>query len=606
MPDSRQPRRGFACEARGMPQNSNGDFTTRPTLRGSFGMAASTHWLASQSAMAVLERGGNAFDAAATAGFVLQVVEPHLNGPGGDLVGLAAPVGQAPRVLAGQAPAPRGASVASYRALGLDLVPGAGLLAATVPGAFDAWLLLLRDLGTWELSDVLEFALFYAETGYPILPVITRAVAAVRELFRDHWSTSAAQWLDLDPGGVGTRPEWAATLRRLLKSATGDSREERIDAVRAEWATGFVAEAINRFCQSSWRDSSGADHPGVIGLPDLADYRASWEEPVGLDFRGVRVLKAGAWTQGPSLLQSLAVLDGFEDVRLDPATELGAHTILEVIKLSLADRDAWYGDDGSAPLDVLLSSEYSAIRRALVRDVASAELRPGKPDDRMPQIPDPGIATTAGDGLAGAGEPTVARDGTTRGDTCHVDIADRFGNLASITPSGGWLQSSPHIPGLGFCLGSRLQMTWLEDGLPSSLRAGQRPRTTLSPTIILRDGTPYLATGTPGGDQQDQWQLTFLLRHLVGGAELQEAIDAPNFHTTSSNESFWPRERVPGGAVIEDRIGDEVIEGLRRRGHDVTVAGPWTLGRLSAITISADGLRAAANPRGMQGYAVGR
>ena len=279
---------------------------------------------------------------------------------------------------------------------------------------------------------------------------------------------------------------------------------------------------------------------------------------------------------------------------------------MTVLQGTLADRDTWYGDDGSTPLDALLSPEYSAVRRALVTDVASADQRPGSPVGRAPRIPTTGVSTAAGDGLAGSGEPTVARNGATRGDTCHIDIADQFGNVASITPSGGWLQSSPHIPALGFCLGSRLQMTWLEDGLASSLRPGQRPRTTLSPTMVLRADGATLALGTPGGDQQDQWQLTFLLRHLVGGYGLQQAIDAPNLHTTSANESFWPRERVPGGAVIEGRIGSGVLDGLRARGHEVTESGPWTLGRLSAVSLGPDGMRGAANPRGMQGYAVGR
>ncbi|MDQ1550860.1 MAG: gamma-glutamyltranspeptidase / glutathione hydrolase, partial [Actinomycetota bacterium] len=601
--------RGLAatyCVARVMPFTMPSDFTTRPTLRGTFGMVATTHWIASQSAMAVLERGGNAFDAAVAAGFVLHIVEPHLNGPGGDLVGLVAPTGETPRVLAGLAPAPRGASVESYRALGLDLVPGAGLLAATVPGAFDAWLLLLRDFGTWELDAVLEFALHYAEGGYPVLPVVTRTIAAVGALFSEHWLTSADAWLSVEAESIHSRPAWAATLRRLVASGIGASRVERIDAVRTEWRTGFVAAAIDEFVREPLRDSSGTDHAGVITAADVADYSASWEAPVELDFRGNRVLKAGAWTQGPTLLQSLAILDGFADDRLDPSTELGAHTVLEVLKLSLADRDAWNGDDGSTPLDVLLSPAYSTARRALITDAASAEQRPGSPVGRTPRIPATGVSTAAGDGLAGAGEPTVARNGVTRGDTCHIDIADRLGNILSITPSGGWLQSSPDIPALGFCLGSRLQMTWLEDGLPSSLRPGQRPRTTLSPTLVLgADGTT-LALGTPGGDQQDQWQLTFLLRHLAGGYGLQQAIDAPNLHTTSANESFWPRHRVPGGAVIEDRVGAEVIDGLRARGHDVTESGPWTLGRLSAVSVGADGLRGAANPRGMQGYAVGR
>jgi gamma-glutamyltranspeptidase / glutathione hydrolase len=581
-------------------------FTTRPTLRGSFGMAASTHWLASQSAMAVLERGGNAFDAAVAGGFVLHIVEPHLNGPGGDLVGIVAPIGERPQVLAGQGAAPRGASVESYRGLGLDLVPGAGLLAATAPGAFDAWLLMLRDYGTWDLPEAVQFALDYAEKGYPVLPAVARTIETVRELFSNHWLTSANAWLGVEAGSIHSRPVWAATLRRLLDAATGDTREARIDAVRAEWRTGFVARAIDAFAATPARDSSGRDHAGVLTRQDVADYEATWEEPAALDFRGHTVLKAGAWTQGPSLLESLSVLDGFDDDRLDPSTELGAHTVLEVLKLSLADRDAWYGDDANTPLDVLLSPEYAAARRALVTDVASPDLRPGRPAGREPRIPVVGISTDAGDGLAGAGEPTVGRDGVTKGDTCHIDVADRWGNLVSITPSGGWLQSSPHIPELGFCLGSRLQMTWLEGGLPSSLRPGERPRTTLSPTLVLRDGVPYLAMGTPGGDQQDQWQLPFLLRHIVGGYDLQQAIDAPTFHSTSANESFWPRQRVPGGAVVEDRLGSEVITGLERRGHRVSISAPWSLGRLSAVTVSDDGLRAGANPRGAQGYAVGR
>jgi gamma-glutamyltranspeptidase/glutathione hydrolase len=582
------------------------DFTTRPTLRGHFGMVASTHWLASQSAMAVLERGGNAFDAAVAAGFVLQIVEPHLNGPGGDLVGLIAPAGRPVRVLAGLAPAPRGASVASYRGMGLDGVPGAGFLAATVPGAFDAWLLLLRDHGTWELSEAVQFALDYAENGYPVLAAVERTIGTVAELFSEHWPTSADAWLNVTVDSIHTRPAWAATLRRLLASAVGDRREDRIDAVRAEWSTGFVAAAIDDFVRTPHRDSSGADHAGVITAEDVADYRATWEVPVELNFRGSRILKAGAWTQGPSLLQSLAILDGFEDDRLDPSTELGAHTVLEVLKLALADRDAWYGDDGTTPLDILLSPEYATERRELVSDAASAEQRPGSPGGRQPSIPDTGVSGVAGDGLAGVGEPTVARNGVTRGDTCHVDIADRFGNVLSITPSGGWLQSSPYIPELGFCLGSRLQMTWLEEGLPSTLRPGQRPRTTLSPTLVLGANGSVLALGTPGGDQQDQWQLTMLLRVLVGGYELQQAIDAPNLHSTSGVESFWPRMRVPGGAVVEERLGRKVIAGLRARGHDVTVSGGWTLGRLSAVSTDTDGIRAAANPRGNQGYAVGR
>jgi gamma-glutamyltranspeptidase/glutathione hydrolase len=209
---------------------------------------------------------------------------------------------------------------------------------------------------------------------------------------------------------------------------------------------------------------------------------------------------------------------------------------------------------------------------------------------------------------ATTGEPTVRSDGATRGDTCHVDVVDRWGNIISATPSGGWLQSAPTIPELGFCLGSRMQMFRLEEGLASSLAPGRRPRTTLTPTLVHRDGEPVMACGSPGGDQQDQWQLLFLLRTIAGGSSLQEAIDAPAYHTTAFPSSFWPRVTEPAGLVVEERVPQEVRAELAARGHDVTVAGPWSLGRLCAVTRDPESgmLAAGANPRGMQGYAVGR
>jgi gamma-glutamyltranspeptidase/glutathione hydrolase len=223
------------------------------------------------------------------------------------------------------------------------------------------------------------------------------------------------------------------------------------------------------------------------------------------------------------------------------------------------------------------------------------------------------------DGLAGrdtpgaeadptTGEPTVRADGQTKGDTCHVDVVDRWGNIVSATPSGGWLQSNPTIPELGFPLGSRLQMTWLEDGLASSLRPGKRPRTTLSPTLVLRDGEPVLACGTPGGDQQDQWQLLFVLRVLAGGRSLQEAIDAPMWHTNSLPASFYPRGVEPAVLVAEDRLGEDVITELGKRGHEVQRVDGWSLGRMCAVARhpGTGVLSAGANPRGMQGYACGR
>jgi gamma-glutamyltranspeptidase/glutathione hydrolase len=224
-----------------------------------------------------------------------------------------------------------------------------------------------------------------------------------------------------------------------------------------------------------------------------------------------------------------------------------------------------------------------------------------------------GGATGGGPAAVGAGEPTVAKDGSTRGDTCHLDVVDRWGNMIAATPSGGWLQSNPVVPSLGFPLGTRLQMNWLEPGLPNSLTPGRRPRTTLTPSMALRGGTPVMAFGTPGGDQQDQWSFHFFLavalrEQVRGGLDLQGAIDASNWHTDSFPSSFYPRGMQPGSVTVEERIGEDVIEDLRRRGHDVTVAEPWSEGRLCAVARDPEKgvLSAAANPRGMQGYAVGR
>ncbi|MER5998515.1 gamma-glutamyltransferase family protein [Nonomuraea angiospora] len=596
-------------------------FTTRPELTGDFGMVASTHWLASATGMGVLERGGNAFDAAVAAGFVLQVAEPHLNGPGGEVpILLWSEDEQKVSVVCGQGVAPAAATVERYTGLGLDIVPGTGLLAATVPGAFGGWMLMLERWGTWSLADVLAPAIHYAEHGVPVLERIAATIESVEGLFNDDWPTSAATWL---PGGrvpaAGSKlanPVLAATYRRVVAEAEAASstREGQLDAARRAWYEGFVAEAIAEFCaKTAWRDSSGEAHGGLLTGDDLARWSASVEEPLAFDYRGHTVYKTRPWGQGPVFLQQLALLQGFD---LDGMEFLGAdyvHTVTEAAKLAFADREAWYGDT-DVPVSDLLSEAYNAERRKLIGAQASFELRPGAPGGRVPRLPDypaPGTASDA-PGISGArspqgvGEPTVARDGTVKGDTCHLDVVDRYGNMVSATPSGGWLQSSPTIPELGFCLGTRAQMFWLQDGLPASLRPGTRPRTTLTPSFALRDGRPWLAFGTPGGDQQDQWSLNFFLAVVHGGLNLQEAIDAPMFHSEHFPSSFFPRGSRPGVLHVEDRVDAGVPAELRRRGHEVEVQGSWTLGRLSAVARDGEFLKAAANPRGAQGYAVGR
>jgi gamma-glutamyltranspeptidase / glutathione hydrolase len=590
---------------------------TKHEQRGAHGAASSTHYLGTSTAMAVLARGGNAFDAAVAAGFVLQVVEPHLCGPGGDLPAVFVTAGDStPRVLCAQGVAPARATTALLRdELGLAIVPGTGLLAPTVPGSWDGWLTMLRDHGTMSLAEVLEPALGYAASGFPLVPRIPTTIDTVADFFREYWPSSAATWLPDGnvPTSVHRLPVLAATWQRLLDAAAaaGGDRERQIDAARDAWYRGFVAEEIEAFCRTPVRDESGRDHAGLLTAEDLAGWSASYEDALTVDVGdGWTVAKVGAWSQGPVLPQTLQLLrDG--DLRYPDgvASAETVHRAVEAIKLAFADREAWYGDSAPVPLETLVSAEYAAARRALIGDRASLELRPGSPDGREPLLgayaAKPGAKH--GDGVSGPGlgEPTVSSTGAVRGDTVHVDVVDAAGNMVSATPSGGWLQSSPTIPALGFCLGTRGQMFWLEDGLPSSLVPGRRPRTTLSPSLGLRDGEPRLAFGTPGGDQQDQWQLCFWLAHTVGGLDLQAAIDSPTWHTTSFPSSFAPRGWEPGGLIAESRLGTATLDELRRRGHLVTDAGEWALGRMCAVS-RGDGplLRAGADTRSGVGAAA--
>jgi len=591
-------------------------FTTRPEIAGTFGVVATTHWIASAVAMAVLERGGNAFDAAAAAGFTLQVAEPHLNGPGGD-----APIiihdAKADRqyVICGQGVSPSTATPEKFAALGLDLVPGTGLLPAVVPGSFDAWMTMLRDWGTMEFAEIIGYAIGYAKNGIHLVPRIPAAIESMRPMFEQEWKTSAEVWLPGGqvpaPGALFRRPKLAETWQRLVRETAGASREARIDSVRNAWYRGWVAEAIGTFYGSQdILDSSGRRHRGLLTADDMARWAATVEDPVGYDYHGTTVLKPGPWSQGPALLQTLALLKGFDIAAMDPNGADFVHTVVEAFKLAYADREAYYGDPEhvEVPLGHLLSDAYNAERRKLIGKTASSELRPGTV---------PGFTAIVDHDAAsrielltrapGIGEPTVARLGAMGGDTCHVDVIDRWGNMVSATPSGGWLQSSPVIPELGFPLSTRGQMFWTQPGHPNSVAPRKRPRTTLSPSMALRDGRAWLSFGTPGGDQQDQWQTVMLLRMLHHNLNIQQSIDAPNFHTEHWPSSFWPRVARPNKTVIEGRFDPAVLAELKSRGHDASMGETWSEGRLSGARLEPDGqMYAGANPRGMQGYAIGR
>ncbi|MCH8001304.1 MAG: gamma-glutamyltransferase family protein [Proteobacteria bacterium] len=599
--------------------------TSRPEIVGTFGVVTSTHWLATAAGMAILERGGNAFDAAVATGCTLHIVEPDQNGPGGDLplVLWSAAKGKV-EVICGQGVAPAAISASALRDLGLDVMPGIGHLPAVVPGSFGAWMLLLRDYGTMTPRQVLEPAIGTARDGFRVQPGLARVIAGAKAFMTEHWPSSAAVFLPggevPEAGGMFRNPAQADTYERIVaeSEAAGTGREAQIEAARRAWYEGFVAEAIDGFMRQPVMDTSGEAHAGYLTGDDLARWRAEVEAPVTLAYGDYTVCKPGPWAQSPVMLQQLALLKGFDLGAMDPVGADFVHTVQECAKLAMADREAFYGDPKFAevPMDRLLSEDYNDARRALVGERASMEFIPGDIAGFGGRITLRAKGSTnvahahmavIGD-LGSSGTRTWADYLSERhGDTCHFDIIDRWGNMISGTPSGGWLDGSPVVPGLGFGVSVRGQMFWLDDDHPNGLAPGKRPRTTLTPTLALRADEPYLAFGTPGGDKQDQWALHAFLRHVHHGMNLQEAVDAPGFYTDHLPSSFYPREWKPGHLAVEADFPDATLAELDRRGHKLEIFGRW--GMYNSVTMAArDGnvLRAAASPRRMQCYAFGR
>lgn len=594
----------------------------RPEIVGTDSAVSSTHWLATAAGMAVLDQGGNAFDAVTAVGFVLQVVEPHSNGLGGDVSIVAhRAVSAETAVICGQGPTPAAATLDRFQVLGLNQIPGSGLLPACVPGAFSAWLRLLRDFGTVPLASVMDRAIGYAERGYPLVPDAARAIAVLAPLFRDEWPESGRTYLgDGVPaaGDIIRNPVLAATMRRILHIAEAASadREAQLEAAHAAFYEGFVAEAIDRFVSSTAvLDSTGRRHRGLLTGADLAGWRAPVESPVSIDYGGYTVCKPGPWSQGPVFVQQLALLEAVDLPALGAGSGAYMHTLTEAAKLALADREGWYGDPAHAdvPMASLLSADYTAARRQLLGELADPAPQPGTPDGRKTWLPsaDHDIPRPhPGEWLdhLQSGMPTVALAATTRpGDTCTAVVVDRWGNLAAAVPSGGWLKSSPVIPGLGFPLGTRAQSMWLVNDHPNAIAPGKRPRTTLSPTVVLRDGVPYLAFGSPGGDRQDVWTLEAFLAITAFGADLQAATEISTFHSDHFASSFTPRRRRPRVMVVEAGCGSDAVADLRRRGHDVEVVPAHSMGNKICIVGRDRGLvRAGAGPRGRQAWAAAR
>jgi gamma-glutamyltranspeptidase/glutathione hydrolase len=480
------------------------------------------------------------------------------------------------------------------------MIPGNGLLPATVPGAFDAWITALSLYGTLSLRQVFEPALELAADGFAMYAALRNAILRHEEKLREEWPTSAAIFL---PNGtvpeIGDRfrqSDWASALSQTVEAEdaalrAGATRADALRAARDVYYKGPIARAIARFAaETAVLDHSGRANRGLIAYEDLANYHARVEEPVSIDYRGLCVHKCGPWTQGPVFLQQLRILEGYDLPALGHNSAAYIHLVTEAAKLAFADRDRYYADPlfVHVPLDRLLSREYAAERRALIdHEAASVALRYGE------------IDTTA----AGA----APEGGAHRRDTTHLDAVDADGLMISATPSGGWMPSSPVVAGLGFPLGTRGQMFWLDPAHPGVPAPGKRPRTTLTPSLVTRDGAPYMAFGTPGGDQQDQWTLQFFLNVVEFGMDLQEAIDAPSFHTDHFPASFYPRETKLASLSIESRVPAETQEVLARLGHQITDSGPWAHGQVCAARFDPNSgrIEGAASPRNQVAYAMG-
>jgi len=564
-------------------------FNTRPVLMGKSYAITSGHYLATKAGLDVMERGGNAIDASACMAFCLAVLEPHLNSIGGEVPILihSAKEGRVISV-SGQGYAPRRATIERFKELGIGTIPGDGLLAATVPSVVSTWIEALKAYGKLRLGEILKPPIYLAEEGFPAYGGLLGTIAENSKRFLGEWKTTARIFLQPDNGvpkeGQTIRQSDLAKVLRALAEADGSTgnRNDGFEKAHDLFYEGWIARKVADFVKlHKFRDASGKENYGLLEFDDLSRYRAKIEEPPNIDWGDLTVYKCPTWTQGPVLLQMLRILENFDVKGLGHNSVDYIHLLIETVKLAYADRERYYGDPDfdDVPLDRLLSREYAEQRSHLIdMNEASSE--------------------SAGEGIIGGG----GRGGG--GDTTHLDAIDKDGNMVSATQSGAWIQSSPVVEGLGFPLGTRAQMFYLDEGRNNCLEPGKRPRTTLTPSMATKGGKPYLAFGTPGGDIQDQVNLQFFLNFVVFNMNLQEALDKPTFYSEHFPSSFYPRSAHPRRVVVEDRISKATIERLTARGHDVKLVGGWSNGRALAVHNGDGVLMAGASPRMITGYAL--
>jgi gamma-glutamyltranspeptidase/glutathione hydrolase len=598
---------------------------------GTRGVVTSGHYLATAAGFRIMEQGGNAIDAAAAMCFALNLLEPQNNGTGGEVPTLIYSAKEHKTyAISGMGWSPQAFTIDWCRKNGIDLIPGDGFLPACVPSVVDTRAAALARFGTLSFAQVLQPTIELAEHGFPMYESLHNFLLTNQQKFASRYPSTFALYYPNgrapETGEVWRNPDYAWALKYLCAAeaaaaAKGKGRIAALEAARDAFYHGEIAQRIVDFISSKpVIDASGKAHTGLLSLQDMAEWHAAIEEPVTVNYHGLDVYKCPPWTQGPVFLQQLTLLEGYDLAALGHNSADYLHTLVECANLAFADREAYYGDPlfDDVPFDVLLSKEYAAKRRKLIGEMASREMRPGDVGHGVPEYATISVLednrralslVSQDDRLYVSGAPLGGSHGaaTHLGDTTHLDAIDRHGNMVASTPSGGWIGSSPVIPGLGFPLGTRGQMFYLNAQRPNALAPHKRPRATLTPTIVTRNGEPYLAFGTPGGDSQDQWTLQFFLNVVDFGMNIQEALDAPSVHSLHFPSSFYPRDAYPARLEAENRIAPGVIEELRQRGHEVIVNGGWVHGKCMGIRFDGERgvIQGGASPRGSIGYALG-
>ena len=584
------------------------------------GVVTAGHYLAAEAGIRIMHQGGNAIDAAAAMCFCINFLEANSNGIGGEVPTLIYSAKESKTYsISGMGWSPKSLTIDWCKQKGVDLIPGDGYIPACVPAVVGTWALALARFGTMSFSQILQPAIELCEQGFPIHHELSRNLKYSASKFIEQYPSTAEIYIpegkSPQPGSILKNPDLARTLQIMCnaeREARGKGRIAGIEAAKDAFYKGKIAEEILSFISKNpLQDETGQINTGLLSYEDFAEWDAVTEEPTTYEYKGLEIQKCGPWTQGPTFLQHLALLNGTDIKNLEHNSSTYLHRWLETAKLAFADREAYYGDPDfdNVPMNILLSEQYNRDRQQLITDTASLEMRPGDIGNGIPDFVSRKVAednrialniqTTDSSYLSGVHDHG--------GDTTHLDAIDFEGNMVASTPSGGWIGTSPVIKGLGFPLGTRGQMFYLNPERPNALEPRKRPRATLTPTSVTKNKRPYMVFGTPGGDRQEQWTLQFFLNYIEFGMDLQEALDKPTLYSQHFPSSFYPRAEYPGLVMADPLIGSDVLEELGSRGHEIKMLEPWTGGKVLAIRYYEDTgvIAGASSAKGDIGYSIG-